>query len=203
MVDPSTEEKIKSSARIVFHQKGYAATRTRDIAEAAGINLALLNYYFRSKEKLFDLIMLETMQQFMQNAMFIMNDATSVLDQKIQLLVNNYIDLLIAEPDIPLFIMSEIKRDPQQLLSRMGLKDGFMQSALVRQLEERAAHYGTTHFKHPLQFLMNLLGLTVFPFIANPLLRGISKVSQSKFNEMMLERKKLIPIWIETMLAHS
>ena len=203
IVDPSTEEKIKASARIVFHQKGYAATRTRDIAEAAGINLALLNYYFRSKEKLFDLIMLETMQQFMQAAMGVINDTSSTLDQKIRILVSNYIDLLIAEPDIPLFIMSEIKRDPQQLLNRMGLKDGFMQSVLVRQLEERAAHYGNTNFKHPLQFLMNLLGLTIFPFIANPLLRGISKVSQSKFNEMMLERKKLIPIWIENMLAHS
>ena len=60
--DPSTEEKIKIAARSVFHKKGYAATRTRDIAEEAGINLALLNYYFRSKEKLIDIIMTETMQ---------------------------------------------------------------------------------------------------------------------------------------------
>ena len=55
--DPTTEEKIKEAARKLFTQKGFAATRTRDIAEEAGINLALLNYYFRSKQKLFDLIM--------------------------------------------------------------------------------------------------------------------------------------------------
>ncbi|MDN3670454.1 helix-turn-helix domain-containing protein [Echinicola jeungdonensis] len=57
--DDSTEGKIKTAARKVFQQKGFAAARTRDIAEEPGINLALLNYYFRSKGKLFDLIMME------------------------------------------------------------------------------------------------------------------------------------------------
>src|ERR1700748_2737311 len=62
----STEEKIKAAAKKLFTQKGFAATRTRDIAEEAGINLALLNYYFRSKEKLFELIMMENFRQFLQ-----------------------------------------------------------------------------------------------------------------------------------------
>ena len=66
-IDTSTEEKIKEAARVVFHKKGYAATRTRDIAEEADINLALLNYYFRSKEKLFDIIMVETLSGFLQH----------------------------------------------------------------------------------------------------------------------------------------
>ena len=59
----STEEKFKEAARVVFTRKGYAATKTRDIAEEAGLNLALLNYYFRSKEKLFEIIMLEKITQ--------------------------------------------------------------------------------------------------------------------------------------------
>lgn len=63
-IDTSTEEKIKEAARTVFHKKGFAATRTRDIAEEAGINLALLNYYFRSKQRLFELIMVETTAAF-------------------------------------------------------------------------------------------------------------------------------------------
>ena len=53
----STEEKILEAASKVFTEKGFAGTRTRDIAEHAGINLALLNYYFRSKEKLFEQVM--------------------------------------------------------------------------------------------------------------------------------------------------
>jgi AcrR family transcriptional regulator len=54
--DKSTEEKIKQAARDLFQEKGFSATKTRDIAERSGINLALLNYYFRSKSKLFDFL---------------------------------------------------------------------------------------------------------------------------------------------------
>ena len=70
----SAEERIKAAARKVFHQKGYAATRTRDIAEEAGINHAMLNYYFRSKEKLFQIVMTETMTQFFKGVGVILNE---------------------------------------------------------------------------------------------------------------------------------
>ena len=60
--DTNTEDKILKAANKVFTQKGFAATRTRDIAAEAGINLALLNYYFRSKKKLFDIVMLENLK---------------------------------------------------------------------------------------------------------------------------------------------
>ena len=63
-LDLSTEEKIKNAALKLFTRKGFAATRTRDISEEAGINLALLNYYYRSKEKLFELVMTEILQNF-------------------------------------------------------------------------------------------------------------------------------------------
>ncbi|MCC6572123.1 MAG: helix-turn-helix transcriptional regulator, partial [Chitinophagales bacterium] len=73
IVDTTTEEKITEAARVVFLKKGYAATRTREIAEEARINLALLNYYFRSKEKLFGIIMLETVTGFIQAMTTILN----------------------------------------------------------------------------------------------------------------------------------
>ena len=118
-VDPSTEEKIKNAARIIFHSKGYAATRTRDIADEAGINLALLNYYFRSKEKLFDMIMLESLQGFRQSLAGVFNNEKTSLENKIETLVSNYIDLLIDQPDIPLFVLSELRTHPQKLVSIM------------------------------------------------------------------------------------
>src|SRR5690606_19216652 len=108
-LDTSTEEKIKNAARTVFHKKGYAATRTRDIAEEAGINLALLNYYFRSKEKLFEIIMFETLFGFMQNLVMVMNDEKSTLEKKVELTASNYIDLIIKEPNIPIFMLRDRK----------------------------------------------------------------------------------------------
>ena len=72
--DNNTEARIKEAARIVFLNKGFAATRTRDIAEEAGINLALLNYYFRSKQKLFNLIMLDALKIFLSSIYDVIND---------------------------------------------------------------------------------------------------------------------------------
>src|SRR5579859_5482121 len=91
--EASTEEKIKEAARKLFTQKGFAATRTRDIAEEAGINLALLNYYFRSKQKLFDLIMMENFQEFIKGITVNLVDDTMTFDQRIEKIVVAYIDM--------------------------------------------------------------------------------------------------------------
>jgi AcrR family transcriptional regulator len=125
--DNSTEEKIKEAAAKVFTQKGFAATRTRDIAEEAGINLALLNYYFRSKEKLFDLVMMESLQKFLLGVREILNDVNSSLTEKISQLASHYIDLLKVNTDLPLFILSEIRANPARLEANMGAKEILLQ----------------------------------------------------------------------------
>src|SRR6476469_9146830 len=117
--DDSTELKIKIAARNVFHKKGFAAARTRDIAEEANINLALLNYYFRSKEKLFQLIMIETLDEFNQAMSEVINDETTTLEKKIQLVSGKYIDIIIAEPEIPVFIMNEIRSHGAEILEKL------------------------------------------------------------------------------------
>ena len=77
--DSNTETKIKAAARSVFHKKGFAGTRTRDIAKEANLNLALLNYYFKSKQKLFELIMLETLKEFNQAMGEVLNNEITTL----------------------------------------------------------------------------------------------------------------------------
>ena len=88
----STEQKIMKAARNLFMEKGYHAIKTRDIANEAGINLALLNYYFRSKEKLFEIIMKENISQFMEIITGIVNDEKTSIEKKVEMLVANYID---------------------------------------------------------------------------------------------------------------
>src|ERR1700736_6685770 len=85
--ETTTEEKIKEAARKLFTQKGFAATRTRDIAEEAGINLALLNYYFRSKQKLFDLIMMENFRQFLQGVTVHFRDEHMTMVERVERIV--------------------------------------------------------------------------------------------------------------------
>jgi AcrR family transcriptional regulator len=198
-LDINTEEKIKNAARAVFHKKGFAATRTRDIAEEAGINLALLNYYFRSKEKLFNLIMMETFSGFAKSIVVIFNDETTSLDNKVETIASAYIDLLILEPQIPLFIMSEIRSHPDQLLKTINAKSIIANSSFARQYQQGVKE-GKIAPGNILHFIMNLLGLTIFPFIASPMSQRVGDLKDGQFNKLMTERKKMIPKWAKAIL---
>jgi AcrR family transcriptional regulator len=197
--DSSTEDKIKNAAKIVFHKKGYAAARTRDIAEEAGINLALLNYYFRSKEKLFILVMIETLTEFFGSVSVIINNPETTFEEKIEQFAAGYIDLIFREPDIPLFIMSEIRNNPEQLLQKVDIRNTVFNSVFIRQFAE-AVEQGKIKDQNFLHFMMNFIGLIVFPFIAKPLLQAISGLTEEQFNALIEERKKLIPVWIKAMM---
>lgn len=199
-LDNTTEEKIKSAARTVFHQKGFAATRTRDIAEEAGINLALLNYYFRSKEKLFELIMFETMSGFMERMTLVFNDADTSLEEKIELIAEKYIDQILEEPEIPLFLLSELRNNGSSLFDKTPFAQNVMGSSFVMQFGQ-AVMSGKISNGHPLQFLVNLMGLIVFPFVARPVFTRVGNLKDEDFNDLMQERKKLIPIWIKSMMT--
>jgi len=192
--DRTTEDKIKSAARKVFMQKGFAATRTRDIAEEAGINLALLNYYFRSKEKLFKEVMMEKMQQFFGILLPVINDPSTKLETKIELIVSNYIDLLSEHPDLPLFVLGAMKNHSGKIAEILPVKKITGKMSFIVQLKEKRPEI------NPIHFLMNILGMTVFPFVGRPAFEMISSVNNNQFDIILQERKKLIPVWIKAML---
>ena len=197
--DTTTETKILTAARTVFHKKGFAATRTRDIAKEADMNLALLNYYFRSKRKLYELIMFETLTSFFQAMGMVFNDETFTLEKKIQLVAAKYIDVIIAEPEIPHFIVSEVRNHGAVILEKMQGAGMILQSNFIKQYRE-AVKSGKISEPNPLHFLMNMLGLIVFPFISSPLIKKIGKLSDRQFEKLMQDRKLLIPVWIKAML---
>ncbi|HTS46182.1 MAG TPA: TetR/AcrR family transcriptional regulator [Puia sp.] len=196
----STEEKIKEAARRLFTQKGYAAVKTRDIAEEAGINLALLNYYFRSKEKLFNMIMAESLQQFILGIASILKDETVAREERMEKIVSYYIDMLTQYPDLPLFILSEMKRQPQQLASKFDPVIGSARANILKEVQNEIKE-GKIANLHIVHFIANFIGLTVFPFVASPMLQRVAQVNDKQFKELMQERKKLIPLWIKTITS--
>ncbi|MBC7554914.1 MAG: TetR/AcrR family transcriptional regulator [Taibaiella sp.] len=198
---PSTEEQIKAAARRVFTRKGYAATRTRDIAEESGHNLALLNYYFRSKEKLFNIIMMEHLHLFIKDVLGIVNDESTTLPQKLELLVAHYIDMLLANPGVPVFMLHIINTNPDELLNNVASALDTEQLVLVKQWRQFAAAGNVT--LKPAHIIMNLLGLTIFPFIASPMIKRKLHVSDQEFIALMTERKQLVPVWMKAILASS
>jgi AcrR family transcriptional regulator len=199
VIDSSTEAKIKNAARSVFQKKGYAASRTRDIAEEAGINLALLNYYFRSKEKLFEIIMFETLTEFYQSVSTVFNDESNSFTEKLELLVTKYINFLIKEGDIPIFILTELRYRPEQMFEKIPFKETFFKSVFCRQFNEEVAKGNITE-ENPVQFTINILGLLVFPFLAKPFLQTIGGMKDADYKQLMQERKKLVPIWIKALM---
>ncbi len=198
-IDGTTEEKIKEAARKLFTQKGFAATKTRDIAAKAGINLALLNYYFRSKEKLFEIIMLENMEQFIRGVALIMLDEKASVQEKIEKLISMYIDMLLKEPDLPLFIINTLRNNPSKLLMKMDAEIGPARDFFEKQVKRETKAAGVTPM-NPFHIIANLIGLTIFPFVARPLLMRRVNIEDGEFYALMQERKKLIPKWMEAML---
>lgn len=194
--DISTEEKIMQAARVVFTRKGYAATRTRDIAEEAGINLALLNYYFRSKEKLFSQIMQEKAQLMFGLIFPIVTDESTILEHKIDKIAEGYIELLLKNQDLPIFVLSEIRSNPERFAQMMNVGEVMANSSLVRQLHERKPEI------HPFQLITAILGMLIFPFVAKPILfPGKDDQAEMMFSMLMQQRKVLIPQWIKAVLG--
>lgn len=200
--DLSTEDRIKTAARTIFTRKGFAATRTRDIAEEAGINLALLNYYFRSKEKLFDIIMMENFEQVITGALTLLDERNTTLEEKIEKIVGFYFQQLTSNPDLPIFVINEIRNNPERLRA-LGPGQGIIQkSYFLQQIKERL---GGNHRPslNPLHIIINLLSMTVFPFIARPLFEEFAGLTEQGFSQLIEERRRLIPLWIKNIIDFS
>ena len=195
-----TENKIKEAARKVFQEKGFAATKTRDIAAAADINLALVNYYFRSKKKLFDLIMIETMQSFFSGVITIFNAEETSLKEKVSIFASHYIDLLSKNHNVAPFIINSVRDSPEEYISKIGIMDKARHSVFVKQFGEGVMK-GEIPPINPIHFILNLMGLVVFPFIAQPMISVVTGIEKDSFFEMIQDRKRLIPLWIESMLT--
>lgn len=196
--DQATEERIKVAAGTLFTLKGYASTTMRDIAAQAEVNSALVNYYFRSKENIFQMIMREKIQTFFSSIFPYLFDEQTTLQQKLSSVVDKYINTFSQEPNLPLFVFGEIQKNPNELSSLFPIFSSQNQvlrdSSFFKQLHEQNPHL------NPLHFILNFLGITIFPFIASPVLISFGMESSENFEKIMEERKKLIPQWMNQML---
>ena len=190
----TTEEKILEAASEVFTEKGFAGTRTRDIAEKAGINLALLNYYFRSKEKLFEQVMKVKMVLLFGQIVPILTNEKTNLEEKIDLVSNKYFEILSKNPNLPLFVLSEMQKKNSEVKSIIPVNKIFKNSVILKQIKERKPELNPSHF------LINFLSMTIFPFITKPVFNTFDLMNETEFQQFVEERKRLVPIWIKTLL---
>jgi AcrR family transcriptional regulator len=193
-----TEKKIKGAARRLFTRNGYAATRTRDIAREADINLALLNYYFRSKQALFNIVMLENIEEFLTGVGLIVNAAETSLEEKIRQLVARYIQTFSAQPDLPLFLLNQVHAAPEKFLAQINVASLLKNSAFARQIRQQGNLFRKLGY-NPLHLLINLGVLTAAPFAAAPIIKIIAGFNREQFAALMAERAELVPRWMFAM----
>ena len=193
--DKGAEERIRVAARKVFMSKGMAGARMQDIADEAGINKALLHYYFRDKDKLFEVVFLEEAQKFFPKINGIFN-SDAPLFEKIGNFVNEYIDEMQENPYLPWFVMNEINRNPDQFMYKIWGKENIPKPGKFLEQIEKEIKKGAIKRINPVHLLMNLLSMTIFPFVAKPMMTRNLRLSDVQFRAIMEERRKEIPQFI-------
>lgn len=186
----TTEEKIFNAARIVFQKKGFAGARMQEIADEAGINKAMLHYCFKNKQLLFEAVFRNAFGQLAPqiNEIFNSNDT---LFEKIRKFTRSYISFVILNPYLPQFVIQEMNNNPEFVLSFLNNANRPNPTLLIAQIEKEIAD-GIIKTINPKQLLMNIISMTVFPFAAQMLVKGMLQISDTEFNQMMEERKTSI-----------
>ena len=186
-----TEAKIKEAARKVFLEQGYEGAKIRQIAEEAGVNLALVNYYFRSKDQLFKSIYLETFREFLGRMVVMLNEETP-LEVKIWKIVDRYTDFILENPLLPMFVLSEHRKDNADFFKEMDVK-GIIERSYFRQQLLAEAEKGTIRAVEPLQIIFTIMGNIVFPILAKPILSYVGTLNDEGFRQFMMTRKQMVP----------
>lgn len=201
VLQTETEEKIIVSAERLFYQKGKAGTSMQDIADDAGINRTLLNYYFRSKDQLFEAVFRKALGTFVPNLAYMLGTDTSFQDY-VPFMVETIIDTMLANPQIPIFVLQELSSNPErmpQIIKEMGIDP-----AKAVEKMEADGMVPSIGGMDPRQIILNMISLCIFPFAAKPVVLDILyKGDQEAYVEAMKERKVLLPKYIKQIMSQN
>ena len=193
--DRESRERILDAAHAVFLRKGTAGSRTQEIADEAGVNKALVHYYFGTKAALADAIFERSMAAIMPRIFGILADEARTLEQKVRDVTREQIDFHSSRPYLAGYVVSEMHAEPKRVAALFGKQGGPPLDVLRRQLRA-AAKAGTMRVMSAEQFVVNLMGLLVFPFALRPALMVLLNIHPSAWASFMQERKRLLPDFI-------
>ncbi len=197
--DSETEKRILDAARAVFIRRGTAGARMQEIASEAGVNQALLHYYYRSKERLSAAVFQQLAARLFPTIMGILGSDLP-LDEKIDSLITTYIDNLVQNPFLPGYLLSELHHQPERVAQFLGAVSGgspgdkalLVLGKLARQIQEKV-DAGLMRPISPQQFVVNLISLCIFPFAARPMLSIVMGMDDAAFTRFMEQRRGELP----------
>ena len=178
-----TEQKILNAATQVFHQKGFAGARMQEIADLAGINKALLHYYFRNKEILFNQIVKTALNRLVPPIIEIWLGDMAFRD-KIKAFVKHYIQTILQHPEVPAFVIHEINQNPQRLIDILGQFKGFPVMLIYPQIQAAIDQKEIAPIL-PFDLLVNIISMCLMPFVAKNLFQHLNGLSDEEYLAQM------------------
>jgi AcrR family transcriptional regulator len=198
--DQKTQELILEAARKVFIRDGFDGARMQDIANVAGINKALLHYYYKNKESLFNLVFEDAFAAFVPQIHAIFSGNGGAVE-KLCKYVEAHIELLLKKPDLPTFVIHEIHRDPDRffnnLISKMPGPPPF--ASFMGQLMQEMSE-GKIREMDPRFVWMNVMAMTVFPFVAAPLMSRMLLTDPDTYHTLLRDRVTSVQLFIKSSL---
>lgn len=191
--DQQTEERILEAAQRVFVRRGMSGARTQEIADEAGVNRALINYYFRSKDKLADAVFLRVARSLFPA---LMRTLASDLPfrEKLQATIDLEFDTLAKHPFLPLYVLAELQYHPERLQAflNQSLPLNQMRTVVLSKLQQQLdaeAEAGRLRPSRAEDVLVTLISLMIFPFAASSMIETVLGFSQED-QEVMRERRR-------------
>lgn len=199
--DRDTEQRILDAAHTVFVRRGTAGARMQEIAEEAGVNKALLHYYFRNKNRLAEAVFRRVATGLLARAGAILGGDDD-LETKVRRIIGLYLDQLTRTPYVPGYIIGELTQHPDRAHQLLDAVRQFRDEAhapdfiagLARQLRAEARR-GAIRSIPVEQFIVNLVSLCIFPFAARPLVATVLQLDARGFARFVDERKRTLPVF--------
>jgi TetR/AcrR family transcriptional regulator len=194
----STEQRIFDAAHEVFTQKGMDGAKMQDIAEKAGINKALLHYYYRTKEKLYESVAKAVLNRAIPAIRQVL-ESDVPLQEKLYGFIDTYIGIIRSNPFIPLFIISEINKHPQHFFDKILPIDLPQPHHFIHQVEE-AISRGEIRAVNPRHLVLHVISMCVFPFIGRPMIRIVLGMTHQEMELFLDERKTEVKSFVAAAL---
>jgi TetR/AcrR family transcriptional regulator len=192
--DENTENSILNAAKNVFQSKGMDGARMQEIADKAGINKAMLHYYYRSKQLLFEAVFKNAFALLAPQLNKVLNDDSSIED-KIRNFTSNYISFIIKHPYLPAFIIQELNRNPSFIL-KLKQNKGFPNLEKFKKQVDLEIEQKLIKPIHAEQLFINIMALNIFPFVATPLIKAFANINDKAFKQLMKDRKEEVADFI-------
>ena len=192
--DATSESLILNAAKSIFIKKGMDGARMQEIADEAGINKALLHYYFRNKQQLFEAVFMNAFSLLAPQLNSILNDDSSI-EEKIIKFTSNYISFMSKHPYLPSFVIQEINRNPEFMI-HLKEKPQFPNTEKFKLQVETEVKKGILKPIDAEQLFINIISMCIFPFMGKPLIKVFLNADDDHFNKLMENRKTEVSSFI-------